>query len=59
VGTDDGYQRGLDTKHSSYFWLPQNLSNQMNRQARTSDTVLKVVGNENYGGSGRFQMLGF
>jgi hypothetical protein len=35
-------QRGLNTRRptSSSFWVPRNLSNHIDRQARTGDTVL-------------------
>jgi hypothetical protein len=37
-------QKGFNTKWSTHllssFWLPRNLSNYMDRQARTRDTVL-------------------
>jgi hypothetical protein len=32
-----------ESPHWSSFWLPQNLSNHMDRQARTGDTVLVTV----------------
>jgi hypothetical protein len=35
-------QRGLNTERSKpvFFWLPRTLSNHMDRQARTGETVL-------------------
>jgi hypothetical protein len=39
-------QRGLNTKRpcSSSFWIPRNLSNHMDWQARSGDTVLVKSG---------------